>query len=644
MNSKATRARQPDGTAAAAAAPSSFCWQAARVDGAVRSDGDNSRSPRHDGSGGNGCGERCGRGGGGARDAATLPAQREYQSTPILARGQSHAKHALPARLPRRRGNEESGSTGTCVSVSVSGHGRGEFEADSSGSSPRTDPGLITEDFNFCGNSTESSGEMAPLLQVWDNTACNAGAAASGAGAGAGAGGAPAAAADGFHDQLQHQHQHQHPQPGTGTLHPVRRRQRVDVRVGAGAGGGAGQHEAAGHKHRRVPQTQPQDQQQHMPMLTSPPQKRSAATKRGAVLRRIFCGEIDQAAAASSRPGALDHDTRSSAACSSAIPRSRFYATGDKSRSMSSINAAAGSEPPGRMMEIVPVVEGQGQGVDLGGLGQVHDVLCRGGHVKTIQRIRSTGGVSSICSSTSTTTSTTNHDGNNSSTSSSTSSSSNLSGARPTKTKIKGTATQSPGDGGGCAMSSPMSSVNAAMVVVAVTGAEEGDAKVEEVDGVIDVPEEIVGGDWKPTATCSRGGSRALMPLDEKKVSSPAPSPSNDRPAGASSSSTHSGHHEGWEVSRAMVQQDSRSHGSSLGGSVGSIDDIDEVSYGDLSGLSLDLGNLQHEHEQVFGVAPSYDLSESGTLTMHGFVLKVDGIKSTPTPSHNGECECECEC
>ena len=515
----------------------SFCWRPANFNGAVCSDGDKSRSPRReDGNGdcGSGCGRCSGGGGGdgGERIAGVSSGQREYQSMPLSAN--SARNHA---GLTRRGSREES------ISSRGSGRGRGDFEVDSESpcDSPCTDSGLIHEDYNHCGSSTESSGEMAPLLRVWDN-ACAAGR----------DNGARVAAADEFPLRYAGHGLHDHrQQPGARSASC--RRLRVDVRVGAAPG-----RQSPGHKHRRIQQQQPQ---QHMSVLTGPPEDLGgAALSRIKPKRRTFCGEIDPPGSTRSTP--TNHDTRS--ASTSLLPRSRFYANGNNAHSMSSVNTA-GSGPPGRM-EMVP--------------SHVADVLGRGGHVKTIQRIRSTGGINNL-------------------------------GSR----NFSCLALADGGDGG-CVMSSRLSG-NATMAVVAVgRGEVEGEA-TEDVEEAVDVPEEVVDGSRKPCGGGGGGGGgggkRSLVTLDEDSV--------------APACSAHGRHHEDWGVSCATTEDVSRGGGDGGGGG------DDDISCGGLSGLSLDLGNLQ---DQGFGVPLSYDLSESGTLTMKGFLIKADGIKSTPTPNYIG--------
>lgn len=524
----------------------SFCWRAAHFNGAACSDGDKSRSPRHEDGHGDctsgGCG-RCGGGGGGdggERIAAASSGQREYQSMTVGVNGRRNR-----AGPPRRGSREESGNG------SASGHGRRDFAVDSESpcSSPCTDSGLINEDYNLCGgDSTESSGEMAPLLRVWDN-ACAAGR----------DGGARAAAADDFplryagHGLRDHRQQ-----PGARSA--SRRRLRVDVRVGAGRG-----RQSPGHKHRRIQQElQPQ---QHMSVLTSPPQDRGAAANWGKPKRRTFCGEIDPPGSSRSTPA--NHDARSA---TSLLPRSRFYANGNNAHSMPSVNNA-GSEPPGRM-EMVPPSH------------VAADVLGRGGHVKTIQRIRSTGGISNL-------------------------------GSRNFSCLALA---DGGGGGGGYVVPAPLSG-KATMAVVPVGGGKVQGEAVEDVEGAVDVPEEIVDGSRKPCG--SSGGHRSLVALDEDNVAATCAEQ-------AGGCSAHGGHQDDWGVSRATPEDVSKSGGSGGGGGDGD----DDFSCGGLSGLSLDLGNLQ---DQGFGVPLSYDLSESGTLTMKGFMIKADGIKSTPTPSYIGK-------
>lgn len=515
------------------------------MNGAVCSDRDSSTSPRHDGGNGHcnsgggggsgGCG-RCGGGDGGDRITAVSSAQREYQSMPIAidANGQRNR-----AGLPRR-GREDSGNS------SGSGHGRGDFEVDSESpcNSPCMDSGLINEDCDLCGSSTESSGELAPLLRVWDN-ACTAG----------DDGGAQVTADNFPLRYASHGHRDQRQQPGA--LGASRRRLRDNVRVGADRG-----RQAPGHKHRRI-QQQPQ---RHMPVLTGPAQDRGAAVNMGNPKRRTFCGEIDPPASSRSTS---NHDTRSA---TSMLPRSRFYANGNNAHSMPSVSTA-GSGPPGRM-EMAP--------------SHVADVVGRGGHVKTIQRIRSTGGIN------------------------------NLGSRNASRLALA----QVPRDSSGYVVPLPLSGT--ATIAVAVgSGKAEGAAAVEELEEAVDVPEEMVDGTRKRCG--SSGGSRSLVTLDEDSVSVTITSM-----AQAGGGSAHGGHQEDWGVSSAAVEDVSKSGGSGGGDSAGE----DDFSCGTLSGLSLDLGNLQ---EQGFGMPLSYDLSESGTFRMKGFVLKADGIKSTPTPNYIGK-------
>lgn len=516
----------------------SVCWPAAHFNGAVRSDGDNSRSPplanggngdcSSGGGGGSGCCGRCGGGDGVERTAAVSSGQREYQSMPVGINSQRNR-----AGLPHRGNSEDSDNS------SGSGHGRGDFEVDSESlcDSPCTDSGLINEDYNLCGSSTESSGEMAPLLRVWDN-ACAAG---DDDGTRVAADDFPLSyAGHGLRDHRQ--------QPGA--LDASRRRLRVDVRVGAGRG-----RQSSGHKHRRIQQQQPQ---RYMPVLTTPSQDSGAAADRGKPKRRAFCGDIDPPLSSRSTP--TNHDSRSATPL---VPRSRFYANGSNAHSMPSVHTA-GSGPPGRM-EMVP--------------SHVADVLGRGGHVKTIQRIRSTGGINNL--------------------------------------GIHNFSCLTLADGGGYVVPSPLAA-NATVAVVAV-GRGKAEEATTEAEEAVDVPEEITDASRKPSAiSSSSSGNRSLATLDEDRVT-----PTCMKQAGGDSA--HRGHQDDRSISRATTTDD----GSKSGGG-----GDDDVSCGALSGLSLDLGNLQ---DQGFEVPLSYDLSESGTLRMKGFVLKADGIKSTPTPNYIGK-------
>lgn len=271
-----------------------------------------------------------------------------------------------------------------------------------------------------------------------------------------------------------------------------------------------------------------------------------------------------------------------------------FYSSEDSHHSTSSINTLAASttggrrmstrgEPPGRMERVPSPRTSRFVADDMG------DVLGRGGHVKTIQRIRSTGGLSNY----------------------------------PTflaqASGNDGGGGGSGGGGGGDGARTPQrGSFNQegyrpmVMTPTTMTAGLKGAGTVTEARGreAEDVPEDIdtnlKRGEGSPLAPYEGGESMALA---------------NPVVCRTRSSELSSG-------------RDQRSWGARPLSAIDSLDSC--TGSGGLGGLSLDVGSI---HGQGFGdMEQSYDLSEDGgTLKMHGFVLKPDGMKSTPTPSNAGE-------
>ncbi|CAM9883050.1 unnamed protein product, partial [Ectocarpus fasciculatus] len=677
---------------------SSYGWRAAasRLDGAAHSDGDKASTSRrlrgwHRGGGGGGGGGDSGGGSSGygsrgARAATFFSAKGEHQSMPVVVALQN--KSSVRARLLcRGTGGTRGGDSSSSSSSGGGGGGRADFEAGSSSSSPSTDSGLITEDFSLMGSFTQSSaGDMAPLLPVWDSNSPAPSTAVGDA----------IAAADGLtlgYRERDPRHQHQQ----FDTLSAMRRRLPcADARVGAT---GRGRRELPGYKHRHSQQQFQQQQQQqqqqlqqqapqYMAVLTSPPRNKRGgggvtagrSKNNPKPVRRAFCSEAVAPAAAAAGSSRSPPD-RSGSRASVPLPcrRSRGYAaTPDEEmnpidHSLSSVSGAivgpatgasgvgnagsARSGPPGRMEVISPV---EGGAIDLGPVG---DVLGRGGHVKTIRRIRSNGRALS-----------------------------NSSGSKPDSPLL---AARIPGDSGGCgggggggggggsdgddgANNGPRYALPSTLLVlpakVAVSeAAPKGRTTVRELGGVVDVPEDIVDASCKSWGTGGGGGGggRPLMTLDEDNVTTASVEQRTGGPLGCLGQA-HGRNREGWGVSRVVSEEILRSggasgggasgggassggasgggggaasddgnddddHGDDGGGDDGDADgdgDGDDVSFGPLSQLSLDLDNLK---EQGFTCreARSYDLSEDGgTLRTHGFVLQPDGIKSTPTPNY----------
>lgn len=266
-----------------------------------------------------------------------------------------------------------------------------------------------------------------------------------------------------------------------------------------------------------------------------------------------------------------------------------FYSSEDGHHSTSSINTLAASasggrrmsargEPPGRMERVPSPRTGRFGADDMG------DVLGRGGHVKTIQRIRSTGGLNNY----------------------------------PTfLAQASGNDGGGGGGGGGGgegvrtpqrgSFYRPMVMAPATMAAGLEAPGAVAEARSREAE---DVPEDIDG-------HLKRGEGSPLAPYEGGESMAPA----NPVVCRTRSSELSSG-------------RDQRSWGTRPLSAIDSLDSC--TGSGGLGGLSLDLGSL---HGQGFGdMEQSYDLSEDGgTLKMHGFVLKADGMKSTPTPSNAGE-------
>ncbi|CAM9465215.1 unnamed protein product, partial [Ectocarpus sp. 12 AP-2014] len=670
---------------AAVIAMPSYDWRAAaaaeeasRLDGAAHSDGDKASISRrlrgwHRGGGdsGGGGGGSSGYGSRDGRAATFFSAKGEHQSMPVVETLQN--KSSARARLLCRGigGTRGGGSSSSSGGGGGGGGGRADFEAGSSSSSPSTDSGLITEDFSLMGSFTQpSTGDTTPLLPVWDSSSPTASTAVGDANA----------AADGLplgyrERDLRNQHQQLDNLPAMRRRPPC-----ADTRVRAT---GRGRRELPGYKHRnsqqqlqrQQQQLQQQQQQQQAPqymaVLTSPPRNQRgggggvATTGRSKnnpkLVRRAFCSEAvtpGAAAAASSRSPPDCSGSRTSAPL--LCRRSRGYtATADEVKNPHSLSSVSGAivatatganvvgiagparfGPPGRMEVISPVEGGGGGGIDLGAVG---DVLGRGGHVKTIRRIRSSGLAMS---------------------------NSNSSSSKPDSPLL----TRTPGDSGGCgggsdeddgaANDGPRFALPSTLLVlpakVAITeAAPEGRTTVKELDGVVDVPEEIVDASCKSWGTSGGGGGggggRLLMTLDEDSVTTASAEHRKGGPLGCLGQ-VHGLNREGWGVSCVISEEILKSGGGGGGGGGAASNDGhddddddghddadadgdgggDDVSFDYLSQLSLDLDNLK---EQGFtcSLAPSYDLSEDGgTLRTHGFVLQPDGIKSTPTPNYAG--------
>ena len=268
-----------------------------------------------------------------------------------------------------------------------------------------------------------------------------------------------------------------------------------------------------------------------------------------------------------------------------------FYSSEEGSHSTSSINTLAASisggrrtatrgEPPGRM-ERVPSPRADRFVAD-----NMGDVLGRGGHVKTIQRIRSTGGLSTnptflaqACG----------NDGGNGSDG----------GGPDARTPRRGSCSQVGYE--------PMAMVPATMAADLGSAGAVAESRDEEAE---DVPEDI-------DVNSKRGEGSPLAPYEGGKSMAPV----NPVVYRTRSSELPSGRDQRAWSARPLSAIDSLDSCTGSGG---------------LGGLSLDLGSFQ---AQGFGeMDQSYDLSEDGgTLKMHGFVLKPDGMKSTPTPSNAGE-------
>ena len=271
-----------------------------------------------------------------------------------------------------------------------------------------------------------------------------------------------------------------------------------------------------------------------------------------------------------------------------------FYSSEDGHHSTSSINTLAASaiggrrmftrgEPPGRM-ERVPSPR-----TDHFGAEDMGDVLGRGGHVKTIQRIRSTGGLSNYPTF--------------------------LAQASCNDGGVGG----SGGGGGGEGVRTPqrgsfnqegyrpMAMAPATMAAGLKAAGAVTEPRSREAE---DVPEDI-------DTNLKRGEGSPLAPYEGGESMAPA----NPVVCRTRSSELSSG-------------RDQRSWGARPLSAIDSLDSC--TGSGGLGGLSLDLGSI---HGQGFGdMEQSYDLSEDGgTLKMHGFVLKPDGMKSTPTPRNAGE-------
>lgn len=405
--------------------------------------------------------------------------------------------------------------------------GRGTEETDYDDSkSTSTSSGLVSEDLDLVASSEESSGQVE-LPQLASNN--------------------PTDVASGSHKQ-------------SSTKSETKKRRSLAVRAGRGDEGST----APDHDHHQ----RAKKLLLRMSGLKGAPHGGDASNRGKQPARALSDGCVDPAMR-------FSLNTRSSMP----VLRSKVYHTEDRAHSMPLIfpEGAAGSgkthvRPGGVPRKIERSLSRQG---GLFRLDNVGKALGRGGHVKTLLRIRSTD--------------------------------------RPRyyRTPLEQIPAGRGVSGSGkigkevvpLASSQEISPNQPSLgTVVATVGAVVADNKMKEA---VDVPEEI-------DVHFKSGDGIVPVLLEEKCDSISLVSEDNigHRKEINSESPVGSGDVEEWGMPSTRPDK------SGIGG-----DDC-------TGGLSLELSILQ---EQTFGeMEQSYDFSESGTLQMHGFVLKPDGMKSTP--------------
>lgn len=338
-----------------------------------------------------------------------------------------------------------------------------------------------------------------------------------------------------------------------GSRSGIRTRQSMDVSMARGSGS----------KTPDVNDQRTQPPLRRMSALSSTPRGGGAAAGRSTPGMHTLFDGIDPDAA---RP--FDSGTRASAP----IRRPKLYSTDDGAQSMSSIDtktAIVGGGrvysrpgPPRRLERVSSIRDGRP------GLA---DVLGRGGHVKTIQRIRSAGGLGNFCALRS-----------------------------PVPVDAHG---GSGGAGGGdSVVGGTLNQPCRAPVSAAAARKAGGDVDVSENADANFTPS------YGAVSDMLEGGDNVASKTNVGRSGTDIESPNgSDR--------------EEWGVSGVHGGEGAEGAAGGGGGGDG------------LVGLSLELGTLQ---EQPFDVLQSYDLSDGGTLQMHGFVLKPDGMKLTPTPKTAG--------